>query len=172
VQPLVDIVPLAESSTLARYYADRIRQNLGDRSNHRRFLALKSTIFLVDFDSGDAITLRFDHGRLTLHDGTIGVPNVTFGGPLHALLGLDRVSLANLTEVVLRRDVESSSLVDTDDRRSSPPPASNRRPATAIRRERASLREILQLFRAGELRIYGLYRHPRTVARFLRLIRA
>jgi hypothetical protein len=170
VEPLVDIVPLAESSALARHYADRIRSNLADRSNHRRFLALKSTIFLVDFDSGDAITLRFDHGRLTLHDGTIGVPNVTFGGPLHALLGLDRVSIANLTDVVLRRDVEASTLVDTDDRRSSPPPASNRRPA-AFRRERASLREIIELFRTGELRIYGLYRHPRTVSRFLRLIR-
>jgi hypothetical protein len=170
VEPLVDIVPLAESSALARHYADRIRRNLADRESHRRFLALKSTVFLVDFDSGDAITLRFDHGRLTLHDGTIGVPDVTFGGPLHALLGLDRVTLQNLMEVVLRRDVASSALVDTDDRRSTPPPASNRRPT--FTRERASLREVIRLFRAGELRIYGLYRHPRTVARFLRLIRA
>lgn len=172
MEPLVDIVPLAESSALARYYADRIRHNLTDRSNRRRFLALKSTIFLVDFDSGDAITLRFDHGRLTLHDGAIGVPNVTFGGPLHALLGLDRVSLGNLTDVVLRRDVEASALVDTDDRRSSPPPASSRRPGPALRRERASLREVIQLYRTGGLRVYGLYRHPRTVARFLQLIRA
>ena len=167
MEPLVDIVPLAESSPLARHYADRIRKNLSDKSNHRRFFALKSTVFLVDFDSGDAVTFRFDHGRLTLHDGTIGMPSVTFGGPLKALMSLDRVSFANLKEVALGQSADPS-LVDSDDRKSVPPPASSRRPAL---RERVSLFEVLNLFRRGELKVYGLWRHPRTVARFLRLIR-
>lgn len=169
MEPLVDIVPLAESSPLARHYADRIRKNLADKSNHRRFFALKSTVFLVDFDSGDAVTFRFDHGRLTLHDGTIGMPSVTFGGPLKALMSLDGVSFANLKEVALGRSADPS-LVDSDDRKSNAPPASSRRPSAF--RERVSLFEVLDLFRRGELKVYGLWRHPRTVSRFLRLIRA
>ena len=171
LEPLVDIVPLAESSVLARHYADRIRKSLGDRSSRRSFQALKSTIFLVDFDSGEAITLRFDHGRLTLHDGAIGMPSVTFGGPLRALLSLDRVNWENLKQVAMGRENADPSLVDTDDRRSSPPPASTRRPNSPSR-ERVSMGEVLRLFRAGELKVYGLWRHPRTGARFLRLIRA
>ena len=34
------------------------------------------------------------------------------------------------------------------------------------------LRELLSLFADGELKIYGLYAHPRTVVRFFRLIRS
>ncbi len=43
---------------------------------------------MVAQDQGDAVTLRFDHGRLTIHDGSIGIPAVTFCADRSVLLQL------------------------------------------------------------------------------------
>ncbi len=125
------------------------------------FVAMKATVFVVDFDSGDAATLRFDHGRLTLHEGTIGMPTVTFGGPRNALLSLDRVKLGDLPRALLGTPARVSMADDA--RRSSPPPSNRRGP-------KLELRELLRLFSQKELRVYGLWSHPRTTVRFLRLV--
>lgn len=160
--PIVDLAPGADTSVIARYFADRIREAIEKPRLLQSFVAMKATVFVVDFDSGEAATLRFDHGRLTLHEGTIGMPTVTFGGPRNALLSLDRVKLGDLPQALLGTGARVS-LAD-DARRSSPPPASNRRGP------RLELREILRLFSQKELRVYGLWSHPRTTVRFLRLV--
>lgn len=162
MNPIVDLAPGADTSVIARYLADRIREAIEKPRLLQSFVAMKATVFVVDFDSGEAATLRFDHGRLTLHEGTIGMPTVTFGGPRNALLSLDQVRLGDLPRALLGTGARVS-LAD-DARRSSPPPASNRRGP------RLELREILRLFSQKELRVYGLWSHPRTTVRFLRLV--
>lgn len=162
MNPIVDLAPGADTSPIARYFADRIREAIAEPRLLASFVAMKATVFVVDFDSGDAATLRFDHGRLTLHEGTIGMPTVTFGGPRNALLSLDRVKLGSLPQAIWG-STERVSMAD-DARRSSPPPASTRRGP------KLELRELLRLFSQKELRVYGLWSHPRTTVRFLRLV--
>lgn len=164
MEPIVDLAPGAESSILAPYFAERVREGLRNPARRAVFSSLKATVFVVDFDSGQAVTLRFDHGRLTLHEGTIGRPSVTIGGPLRALLSLDRVRLGELPRALLGRD-DGVGLVERGEGRASSPP-----PPPSGRQGRVGLRELAALFAAGELKIYGLYAHPRTVARFFRLI--
>jgi hypothetical protein len=170
VEPIIDLAPGADSSSLAQYFADRIKGALDDARRRRAFLALKATVFVVDFDSGETVSFRFDHGRLTVHEGPIGVPSVTFGGPRSALEGLARARLTELPRALLGARRQPISLVDTQDGRpSSPPPSS---PPPSGRPRALDTAGLARLYFQKELRIYGLVSHPRTVVRFLSLITA
>jgi len=111
-----------------------------DPASARSFSALKSTILVVPFDTGDALTLRFDLGRLVIHDGNVGIPSVTFGGPSDALIKLEDLRLPPFGEIVRGRAFTPS------------------------------LREALRVFASRDIKIYGLWVHPRTIYRFLRLL--
>ncbi len=41
---------------------------------------MRGTVALIAQDAGTSLTLRFDFGRLTIHDGIVGVPDVTLLG--------------------------------------------------------------------------------------------
>ncbi len=164
MEPIVDLAPGAESSTLGRFFAERIRTNLGEPATKNTFRSLKATVFVVGFDTGEAATLRFDHGRLTVHEGTIGMPTITFGGPERALLSLDRLRLRDLGSTLLGERAEVALVESRERRLSSIPPPSSRN------NDRLELRELLRLLTQGELKIYGWLAHPRTTLRFLRLI--
>ncbi len=141
MEPLIDLAPGAENNPLASQLAERIRQSVdGDPARERSFMSLKSSILIVPFDTGDALTLRFDLGRLVIHDGNVGIPSVTFGGPSAALAKLDELLPPRL------RDLLPGQL--------------------GIGR----LREALRLFASGDVKVYGLMVHPRTIYRFLRLL--
>lgn len=178
MEPIIDLAPGADESVLARFFAERVRDNVKVPKRRTSFFAMKATIFAVDFDSGQATTLRFDHGRLTLHEGTIGMPSVTFGGPLRALLSLDRIRLTELPRAIVGRSTETSLVERAEGRTSAPPPRSSSAPPSlryptgspAGRPNRADLAELLRLFVAGDVKVYGLFAHPRLVIRFLRLI--
>jgi hypothetical protein len=49
---------------------------------------------MVAQDLAESFTLRFDHGRLTVHDGGVGIPSVTFCGDADALRRLSDVPLS------------------------------------------------------------------------------
>ncbi len=165
MDPIVDLAPGADSSPLAQQFASRIKRNVEDPRLRRAFFALKATIFLVDFDAGETISLRFDHGRLTAHEGPIGVPSVTFGGPRVALDSLERARLRDLPAALLGMRRAPVSLVETrDGRPSSPPPGQ-----PEVRLDVAGLGRLLL---NKELRVYGIVSHPRTVYRFLQLVAA
>lgn len=161
MDPIVDLAPGTEESLLAPYFAERIRDALASAKQRRTFFSLKSAVFVVDFDSGDSVTLRFDHGRLTIHQGSIGIPTITFGGPLRALLSLHLLRPSQLFKSV-GRSREVTLAIGSDARQSSPPPSF---------RGRVDAAELLRLFFRDELKIYGLLAHPRTVVRFLTLLR-
>jgi hypothetical protein len=141
VEPLIDLAPGAENNPLAARFAERIRQRVReDPPSARSFAALKSTILVVPFDTGDALTLRFDLGRLVIHDGNIGIPSVTFGGPTDALVRLEDLQLPGFREILKGRALSPS------------------------------LREAMRVFASRDVKIYGLWVHPRTIYRFLRLL--
>src|SRR6185369_1710364 len=101
-------------------------------------------ILMVAQDLGEALTLRFDHGRLTIHDGTVGIPAVTFCGDLSAL--------RRLTDFPVTRWLRLPIL-------------------TPFARDgREAFQTLTRLLARGELKVYGLFAHPRTVVFLLRIL--
>ena len=86
---MIDVAPGADSSQLATLLAELVRRNVTrDRGKRAEFDRLRGAIAVVAEDHPTALTLRFDFGRLIVHDGVVGVPDVTLRGPLSALEGL------------------------------------------------------------------------------------
>jgi hypothetical protein len=141
VEPIIDLAPGAEESPLARLIVERIRDSIDIEPGRKRsFLALKSTVLVVPFDTGNALTLRFDLGRLAVHDGNIGIPSVTLGLPTADLAAIDALHTPALRDLLTRG-------------------ASSR-----------ALGHALRLLALGEVKIYGLWAHPRTIVRLFRLL--
>lgn len=141
MEPFIDLAPGAEESPLARLIVERIRDSVDHEPSRRRsFLALKSTVLVVPFDTGSALTLRFDLGRLAVHDGNIGIPSVTLGLPTADLSAIDALHAPGLSDL-LTRGTSSRALAGA-----------------------------LRLLALGEVKIYGLWSHPRTIVRLFRLL--
>jgi hypothetical protein len=133
---VVDLAPGAEENPLAVDFAGWIRANLERGVGLTDFAALRATILLVAADIGESFTLRFDLGRLTVHDGAVGVPTVSFCGTTDELRSLSTVPLSARLRV---------------------PQLSPLRPGG-----RATWSLLAKLL-AAEFTVYGLVAHPRTV---------
>jgi hypothetical protein len=136
---LIELAPGAESSAFATMLADLVRQNLEAKPHKRRdFDTLHGTVALVADDADIALTLEFRcdrtgarrnrKGRLTLHDGIKGVPDVAVRGSAEAIMALSNVPLTRPLGLPLPTD----------------------RPALEV------VRAMLRAARTGELRIYGM----------------
>ena len=74
----IELAPGAENNGLANMVAGLILQNLQDRPDKRRdFARLRGRICIIAEDAGVAMTLVFAGNMLTVHDGILGVPDVT-----------------------------------------------------------------------------------------------
>jgi hypothetical protein len=144
VDPIVDLAPGAEANPIAVALATRIRERLQQPRAARVFRLIRATVRFVAQDTTNTATLRFDHGRLTIHEGAIGIPAVTFCG--------DEADLLRLREL-------------TPLPRLGLPVPLPGKPAG-----QAALRHLGAQLARGELTIYGLVAHPRLVTRLLRLL--
>jgi hypothetical protein len=145
MDPIVDLAPGAEENPLAVRFSRLIRENLEHGPRRAAgFRALRGAVLMVAQDTATAMTMRFDHGRLTIHDGAIGIPSVTFCG--------DEEVLFRLPEIAFHRWL--------------------RIPMLGLLHRRASvpLRETAALVVRGELKIYGLAAHPRLILTLLRVL--
>ena len=143
--PLIDLAPGADDNALAVRFAELVRQNLRVKpAKMQDFRALRAGIHVVARDTGDAFTLRFDHGRLTVHDGALGIPTVTFCGDAASLMLLSELPITPWFRLPLRlpfRDEGSEAF-----------------------------KVLFSQLRHKGLKIYGLWAHPRTVTRLLRVL--
>lgn len=147
MEPIIDLAPGAEDNPLALEIAARIRQNLAaDPRKHADFRGLRGSILVVAQDLAESLTLRFDHGRLTVHDGTVGIPAVTFCGDADVLRRLPDVALSGL----LRFPIVSP----------------------LARRGRETWQHLFTLLAKADFKVYGLVAHPRTVLLLLRILSA
>jgi hypothetical protein len=92
----VELAPGAEENGLAMMLADLVRQNL-EAKPHKQgdFEALGGSVSIVADDADVALTLRFERGgHLVIHDGIVGIPDVTIRGPADAILALSNMPLA------------------------------------------------------------------------------
>jgi hypothetical protein len=84
----------AEDNGLASMVAGLIEQNLADRPDKRAdFARLNGRVAIVAEDAGVALTLEFARGSLTVHDGIVGVPDVSVRASSDDVVNLSLVEL-------------------------------------------------------------------------------
>jgi len=143
VEPIIDLAPGAEENSLAVRLSEIIRANLAIKPHKTKdFRALRGGVLVVPQDTGEPLTMRFDLGRLTLHEGAIGVPAVTFCADERVLLRLCDLPFTRIFKLPIALEPKG----------------------------RETLRGVLSTFSRGDLKIYGLTSHPRFVLRFLRIL--
>jgi hypothetical protein len=139
------LAPGAEDNGLCTMLADLVRQNL-EAKPHKRddFRALYGNVAIVAEDAEVALTMRFDGGKVTLHDGIVGVPDVTIRGPADAIVGLSNVPLSTRWGLPIARRGDAEG-------------------------QRASLAMVRGL-RDGSLRIHGAFAHLPLMLRLTRVM--
>ena len=92
--PKVLLAAGTEDNGLAIMLGDLVRQNLDAKPGKKAdFAALDGRIAIVAADADVALTLVFERGpsgTLTIHDGIVGIPDVTIRGPSDAILALSK----------------------------------------------------------------------------------
>jgi hypothetical protein len=143
VEPIVDLAPGAEDNALAVEMAERIRRNVRRPKTARDFAGLRASVLMVAEDLAESFTLRFDHGRLTVHDGAVGVPSVTFLGDADALRRLSKFPMTHLLRIPALGPFSTEG--------------------------RATWAVLASLF-AADFKVYGALAHPRTIVYLLRVL--
>lgn len=89
------LAPGAEDNGLATMLADLVKQNLEAKPHKiRDFDALDGNVGIVAEDAEVALTLRFSGGKVTIHDGILGVPDVTIRGTSDAIIAMSNLPLS------------------------------------------------------------------------------
>jgi hypothetical protein len=94
--PAVVLAPGADENGLANMLADLIRQNMIAKPQKQAdFARLDGAVAIVADDVDVALTLRFDRGRsLTIHDGIVGIPDVTIRSSSDVIIALSNMPMA------------------------------------------------------------------------------
>jgi hypothetical protein len=92
----IDLAPGAEDNGLASMLADLVRQNIEAKPHKQAdFDALEGTVAIVAEDADVCLTLRFVRGgKLTIHDGIVGIPDVAIRGTSDTILALSNTPLS------------------------------------------------------------------------------
>jgi hypothetical protein len=95
--PSIELAPGAEENGLATMLADLVRQNIAAKPHKRAdFDALHGLVAIVADDADVALTLVFSAGSsggLTIHDGIVGIPDVTIRGSADTIIALSNMPL-------------------------------------------------------------------------------
>lgn len=156
----VELGPRAVDDPLARELRRRIASNLARGHGVAAFRRMWGTVVVVAVLPGGqgaadgepelpnqvTLTLRFDWGRLMIHEGRVGRPDVTLWGPVDSILGI-----GDGPRLVRRQLGERFARVATS-------------------RTLAPVWALTNLLSVPELRIYGLAYHGRLVWRLARLL--
>ena len=150
---IVELAPGAEENGLAVMLADLVSQNL-EAKPHKRgdFDALASngggSVSIVADDAEVALTLRFRDGKLVIHDGIVGVPDVTIRGGSDTILALSNLPITPRIGPIKGM------------------PFPNPRDAEAVKTVRAVMAELT----SGRFHIYGLAFHLPLLMRLTRVM--
>src|SRR5882672_4037613 len=88
----IAIAPSAEENGLANMLATIMRQNLEDHPERARVLdGLSGRLAIFAEDAEVAITWVFDHGTATVHDGIVGIPDLTIRGGFEPIGDMSRM---------------------------------------------------------------------------------
>jgi hypothetical protein len=140
----VELAPGAQDNGLASMLADLVRQNLEAKPHKELDLVAigRADVALVADDADVALTLRFDNGRLGIHDGIVGIPDVTIRGSSETILAMSNMPLTRRLGLPFPRDKEG----------------------------RALLASVVRAMRTGDLKMYGALFRPRLMTRLTRVM--
>jgi hypothetical protein len=146
--PNVSLAPGAENNGLAVMLGDLVRQNLEAKPQKKvDFAALDGRISIVADDADVALTLVFERGvdgTLTIHDGIVGVPDVTIRGPSDAVVALSNVPITTPFGLPI--------------------------PGLRDRVGLDTMRSLARFTRQGKLHVYGMVFHVRLVMKLTRVM--
>ncbi len=78
MEPAIHLAPRAEHNGFASMLATLVRQNIDERPEKKQtLLKMRGRVALVVVDLDMTVTLHFEGGRLTVHDGVVGIPDLT-----------------------------------------------------------------------------------------------
>jgi hypothetical protein len=143
--PSIELAPGAADNGLATMLADLVRQNL-DAKPHKQadFDALSGSVCIVADDAEVALTLRFEGGRLTIHDGVVGIPDVTIRGTADTILALSNMPLTTPLGLPIPDPRDKAAL--------------------------GVVRSVFQAMRGGHFHIYGMAFHLPLLMRLTRVM--
>jgi hypothetical protein len=144
-EPSIELAPGAEENGLAMMLAGLVRQNL-EAKPHKRgdFDALDGAVSIVADDADVALTLRFSRGKLEIHDGIVGIPDVTIRGPSDTIMALSNMPLMGKLGL----------------------PIPNPRDKEAV----ATVKGVFQAMREKKFHIYGMAFHLPLLMRLTRVM--
>jgi hypothetical protein len=164
--PRVGLAPGAEENGLAIMLGDLVRQNL-EAKQHKMadFDALEGRVSIVADDADVALTLVFQSVEsasgspvsrkapgseptggpgLTIHDGIVGIPDVTIRGPSEAILALSNMPLWGPLGLPFPGPGDAEGM--------------------------KTVRDLTRAMRAGELHFYGMLFHLSLVTKLTRVM--
>ena len=84
----------ADANAFAIMLSELVRQNLEAKpAKIRDFNQLMGSVALVAHDADVSLTLRFSAGHLVVHNGIVGITDVTIHGSSEVILGLSSIPL-------------------------------------------------------------------------------
>src|SRR5688572_13313111 len=90
--PVIELYPGVQEHAFASMMAQLVQTNLADHpAKLRDFERMQGRVALVAEDADTAVTMRFQRGKLSVHAGVFGVPDVVVRGPSNVLIDLSRV---------------------------------------------------------------------------------
>jgi len=93
---VIELAPGAAENGLVTMLADLLRQNLEDKPHKQAdFAKLEGRVAIVAEDAAVALTLEFQRGKLVLHDGIVGIPDVTVRAPSDDVMAMSLVELTS-----------------------------------------------------------------------------
>jgi hypothetical protein len=146
MQPDVQLAPGAEDNGLAIMLANLVRQNLDSKPHKKEdFAAIGGSVSIVADDADVALTLKFERGgKLMIHDGIVGIPDVTIRGPSDGILALSNMPLATRLGLPIPRPGDRESV--------------------------RAVRSVFGLMRQGKLHVYGMAFHLPLIIKLTRVM--
>jgi hypothetical protein len=145
----IDLAPGAEDNGLASMLADLVRQNL-EAKPHKvvDFDQLEGSVAIVADDAEVCLTLRFVRGptggRLTIHDGIVGIPDVAIRGTSDVIIAMSNTPLTTPFGIPLPSPWDKDGV--------------------------ANFKSMLAASKAGQFEMHGALLHPGLVMRLTRVM--
>jgi len=141
----IELAPGAEENGLASMLADLVRQNL-EAKPHKvpDFEALDGTVAIVAEDADVCLTLHFERGLLTIHDGIVGIPDVAIRGTSDLIMAMSDIPLTKPLGLPL--------------------------PDPRDKAQVAISQSVMAAMRTGQLKMHGALLHPGIVMRLTRVM--
>ena len=89
---VVELSPGADENGLATMLATLMAQNLADHPERGRIFArLRGRVAIIAEDAGVSLTMEFRRGRVVVHDGIVGLPDLTLRGGFEQIGDMSRM---------------------------------------------------------------------------------